>query len=546
MAIVMTLFTQSFHHKASIWTLLLVIGFSIDRTSLAGVLINPQADANAIPELYYWQAILPYGSEQQSNRVDQAFSELNQALFTIDAMREATERKMANQDAWLTLNKAIGDLAFDTLMATNLHPYLYKPTADERMIQFNGRWAGNDEYQFVFGKLENTSGGPRMGNLSAELILKKGSYSESSAIVESNAGIDFGTLLFIEMLQSMEAFFWQLDAERITTGIGPDVLSRNINTGGGLDAHDLSMLSQLTASIPHVIESLSRYSVFEKLVEIRAATDSPERISHIKLRQRLDLDAMKQYVPETLENYGWFFRHVSFAMTVKTDTGGSLAKFQYDAVNHLASIDLLLHKGGVVVANSAGQASMQVIHPTRLHNFDFQVSTDIDIDLWGLKIHVDELVLDSNYLAADWQQPSRDSSLGMNLNRLPKVQVEGAFLHIIPAAVIDVLIPGTIETAITDTFREAVYGNDGRGALLGFEFKERDGHHRLQTYLNFEIPYQLIQDTAIELYQSTDQQKPAGGGLLNSLRLALRQDFTRISRLYEHREIVRHLAMDRD
>lgn len=54
------------------------------------------------------------------------------------------------------------------------------------------------------------------------------------------------------------------------------------------------------------------------------------------------------------------------------------------------------------------------------------------------------------------------ASMTASLNSMPKIQVEGA-----TAGIIDVLIPGNIESLTRDFFQRAALGNDKRGIILG-------------------------------------------------------------------------------
>lgn len=545
--------------------LLVALTLSIAPISFAAqspALFTPSniGDTKSKLSLIFWEAVLPYGSEEVEAPAPRAFSELGEALATINALRRATGNKTHHIEAWDDIKSEASAEDLDDLLSYD-NPFFVAVPDNGKAVVLNGSWLDKESYQFSLQDTYSHAPLTQMGDTVIKLGIHKGTLSNHSAVVSTDINLNMGTLLFAEMLQSMEAFHQQLDANNSDN---PAILRQHADQlptlASELSNSDLVALAKFQASTPALLTTLLSFSHFESLIEpaMRSQKSETLAISDVNLHLKLDLKKIKSHYPKTWDSLGLFFKHASVQTTIALPDGkGNIAVFGYNAETQIISIRTQLYQGGIAITQPSSQDEesstiIDIIYPSRLKSLSYEVSTDVAIDFYGLNIIIEDINLASQYDSSLQNQSAAEhkARLTMNLRQPPQVTAKGAFLHIVPTWLIDALIPGTIETIITEAFNQIATGNDGKGALISFEFTQTAGQHLVHMNTQLELPYPVLQSALASPRESTPvteetvvaqtpEQMPTPEKILSpqifdALRIAFRQDFDRVAGQYRY------------
>lgn len=463
-----------------------------------GVAANIPFDQSVdAPHFGFWRSIMPFGSEQTTQPVTQAFYEFDQALTAFSALHHAAKIQPDDRQQLLALRDEVVDIELEEFLVRD-YKLLDSSTADSRTLTFSGGWVGADSYQINLGPLISNSYSNRIGRLNADFTLSKGSLSKDSAVLSSILELNMGTLLFREMLDSWEVFHRELE-RYAEAGVSADASMTSGKEGdwiyrpaASFDARDQLILQKLNESAPTVLALVNRLVTIDNIVD-RPVEPFGQSMTPISIRHTIKLDALKNYYKSAYDLYGPIFEHLSLTTRLLTTEGTQIARIHYNADTKMFGFDMTISDGGIVLSDPYGVPTSETIYPTKLQRLDYSVTNDIFVDVFGLKIYIDHLTLNSAYSRVK-SSDSDKAEVTMVLNQLPDIRVEGALLHFVPPWLIDVLIPGTIESTIAGAFSGAVNGRSGEGLLMALSFSEDNGQHQLSAGISVELRYQMLKD----------------------------------------------------
>ncbi|MCB0218588.1 MAG: hypothetical protein KDH09_02755 [Chrysiogenetes bacterium] len=507
----------------------LVLGAAVSPVRLA-----PDQIVRKHPELAFWRMGLPYGSEAGTEPAPRAFEEIGGFLHMTDAMREAVDRQSEKFAELIEVRDDLIRLDFEDFFERD-HPLFFNKRTGERAIRVEGLWNDRDQYDLFIGNLPFNQQRPvRMGNLAAEFSVKYSATNEDAVLLNTNGHFDMGTMLYREMLESWQVLQTQMDRNRIfTEEWNKKVSLSGVGMGPGLDEDDIEVLSQIYASIPNVIDVVSKFMTVEDVVDLAKAVNG-EDVTELNWTLKLDMEKFEEFYPETLGELALLLEKVSFNTVLRTESGGSLARISYSNENHLLAVHMLLRDGGVVVADADGVPTDETVNPASVKSLSYVAQTNVVAHFLGLRFYIDNLPIECTYRAAsDWDADKRLSKFRLQFRKAPEIHAEGALFYIFPAGMVNFLSFGTMIGDAEDFFAGMVEGNDRAGAVLDLEFMESQGYHRLRGDLTVEVPYKAISPIAREFIQREwdDIGSPSSEEslrLIDDLRIALRKDFEKI------------------
>ncbi len=502
--------------------------------------------------LLLWQGILPYGLESPTNQEAAAFAELGAYLQTMDAWRARLYSPLQEKPYWLEFRERSQTLKGEQFL--NQRASYIQHDGQRLSLHFSGAWQtpGNAENGYHFGlrraPMPSMPLDPKtaLGQIEGRLSFERGTLSSQNVLSALELRMNFGTLLFDEILRSIE---------QTNAVLQPDNLAQiELDARADPPAHrllferlhgfDQRLLRLFMQSIPHLMSVLTEVTYYE---QIAAPERSPDGalVTRIATRQRIDSSKLKARYPDTWTDFKRLLNSASLDIRMQIDAEHHLWQIRYDAETQMFLIDLALDQGGYVLLRKDGSLSTQRILPTQLNTLDYQINSSLRMSLLGLDIRIEDLVMQARYLAhnptpvktsnipwgAATAEPEsltsapkgiprlrREASLDLRMTEMPRIEVSGALLYILPKWLIDLLIPGTIETLIAESFDELVHGNHGHGLTVGLRFQEQEGRGQLKLQVLGELPYATLQ-------QLLDPQEALESNVKKRLYRDLREKF---------------------
>ena len=139
---------------------------------------------------------------------------------------------------------------------------------------------------------------------------------------------------------------------------------------------------------------------------------------------------------------------------------------------------------------------------------------DFEINFYGIKINIQNL----DYLV-QFKFSNEEENLRGNFINYPKHKVSGNFLYFLPTNVIDLFIPGDIDTYIADYIELMIRPTDSKGANFNSKFKKVDK----QVHLFFESYSETFQKSFRPL-SNNRKEKKEGKDFIQDLRTKIIED----------------------
>lgn len=487
--------------------------------------------------LLLWQGILPYGVEEPHNQEQRAFYEVGSYLQALDAWRTRVYTDLEQKPNWKRLREHMQDQDLDEFLGQQ-HPLLLsQSTASGQTLQldFNGRWLKPDDpasgFDFALSNQHTASVDlnptQRLGSVAGQARFQQGTANPDNVLTQLDLAINFGPLLFTEMLSSIEQVNLMFDMKtqnQLPIDANID-LSRH-DPDNSLNPGDQRLLRLFIQSLPNVMSILGDVTEYEQIAKTDTTPDD-RKITRIATHQKVKLDRLKERYPDTYSDFKHLLTSSSFHLRMQVDEEHSLWQIDYDAETTLFKIILALSDGGYVLLKKDGSLSDRRINPSQLKTLDYRLITDLHLRLFGLNVDIDDLTIDAAYNAGTGiPRENRQATLQMRMKQIPHIQVSGALLYILPKWLIDLLIPGTIETLIAESFEHLVTGNHGQGMTLDFRLIEDQQRSQLAIKLVAETPYKTLQKLLHPKDAKESNRKPR---LYQDIRAQLRRDYARMA-----------------
>ena len=222
---------------------------------------------------------------------------------------------------------------------------------------------------------------------------------------------------------------------------------------------DVDFLVPLRLAFPNMSQLLESVVTIEDIVE-EDVNQQGYRAYTASLK--LDQDKLKARYPHMSE----YLEHVGNLMNTRidiSDDNGRLARISVDTHDWRIRIETVLSFGGIVPVQG-DNLQLDKVRKFEDKAVNLRVAINSDLDIFGVKTHVKGLQASLRY------NPSPDTlRLETNINTVPEIAVDGAFMNVVPTGVIDMMIPGNIASIISQFFTVACEGNAGDGITANVE-----------------------------------------------------------------------------
>lgn len=231
-----------------------------------------------------------------------------------------------------------------------------------------------------------------------------------------------------------------------------------------LGSNDVAFLVPLWHGFPNLANLLVNVAMVEDVV---TETDNEQGYRAYTATLVLDQNKLRVRYPKLVKYLDRVGNLVESTVDIH-DQNGRLARIRVDSKQWRFTIETVLSFGGIVpVANE--QPQLDSIRHFRDEPVDLWVNIDSNLDVLGVRTHVRNLRAQMRYA------PSAEQvNLETNINVVPTVAVDGAFLGAVPTGLIDMLIPGNIAGIITEFFTVACEGNGGKGIVARLSLRNLD------------------------------------------------------------------------
>lgn len=507
-------------------------------TLLAFVLSLPLFASPSDQELSLWQGMKPYGSEAaKAEQMRQSFYELARYFTTLDQWRTNLYDSDHKQQNWPLFRTEIQQYDFEDFAKLKR---AYKTNfSDAAHILFEGHWTKDQEpprYDFTTHQQTNKPMSADFGAVQGQFSLSQSELEQDNTLAQFKAQINLDTLRFSEFLRSTEAISHLLSYKQLKRFREPAIShTDHPNRKIPDNFSDLESLihDQFYLALPSLMQTLESVTILEKLAE-QQFTPNGMPITRIQHTRQINLADLKKHFPDTYQDYKTLLNSVSYRSEVVIEGNKRISTFSYDSKHQRVKVDLALADGAIALQTLQGELTDETITPSHLQALNYQVRSNLKIEMFGLDIKITDLTVNGRYSSErDVATSDQQHHIALQMNQAPKVDVEGALLYLLPSWLIDLLIPGTMETLIADTFNELMEGNQGEGVIALLDFKEQGGTQLASIELNAEMPHEFLQ-AVLKIEDKEQSDRPR---LYNTLRQNLRQDFSVFSALFNDTEL---------
>ena len=226
-----------------------------------------------------------------------------------------------------------------------------------------------------------------------------------------------------------------------------------------LGKNDVDFLVPLWSAFPNLTHLLQSVATVEDIVDEQ---DNNQGYRDYTLSFKLDHDKMKGRYPH-LSRYLDRVGDLMTATVNVSNADGRLVQISLDTHDWRIKIKSVLSFGGIVPEKD-GKLQLDKVLKFGDKPVNLLVSVNSDLDIFGVKTHVRNLQASLQYA------PSPDAlRLETNIDTVPQVTVNGAFMNVVPTGLIDMMIPDNIASIVTKFFTVACNGNAGQGITADVE-----------------------------------------------------------------------------
>ncbi|MBN1655354.1 MAG: hypothetical protein JXA30_16425 [Deltaproteobacteria bacterium] len=235
-----------------------------------------------------------------------------------------------------------------------------------------------------------------------------------------------------------------------------------IKTHRMLGPEDVEILAIGWSAFPRVTEILNRLVRVEDLVVVDRKAKGAYQ--HLRPTFKLALSSLINKYPHVgawLEDLGFIDAQIKINLT---DESGSLVRFDIDTKNRRVGFDMYV-KDGMILPVLNGR--VRIDHPIdinarpRLKPWRLLSILEAQSNTMGLKTVI------RNYRTRfDFRANARGAVVKSRTTDIPEISITGNALGLIPAGLIDLFIPGSLESLTRDFVATACKGNNGEGIVI--------------------------------------------------------------------------------
>lgn len=377
--------------------------------------------------------------------------------------------------------KFLDDL-FEAFKDFDLEAYydlLPESVGKDRRIRISGHIVGNNKYKIeqpkTGGDFEVGPEGKRrkLGDMSMVLQARKvpTSDDEVNYLLETRQGFIIGVIDWASMMNSnMEMMRLMASGDPTSPTFARSEISRGpswarykvIKTHRMLGPEDVEIFAIGWSAFPRVTEILNRLIRVEDLVVVDPKVKGAYQ--HLRPTFKLAVASLSKKYPklgEWIDGLSFIDAQVKINIT---DESGSIVRVNIDTKQRRISFDMYVRDGKILPVR---KGRVRTDHPIDMNErprkkpWRLVSISEMQTNTLGIK------TIMRNYRTHfDFRANERGAVVKARTRDIPDVTVTGNALGLIPAGLIDLFIPGSLESLTRDFMATACKGNNGEGVVM--------------------------------------------------------------------------------
>lgn len=237
-------------------------------------------------------------------------------------------------------------------------------------------------------------------------------------------------------------------------------------------------------------EDFPRFTAGNRILELSssAAVKSADgcRYTDFTLKVGSDADGIGKQYPLVANYMKKMNKHGYMDIVLKDKQGRTLLKLYLGAQREFFRLRVCTRDGKVLPLDTVTGRPVpaDAFSIQSLDNYAWEPQLALNGKAWGLKISIDNQVVSGDYVT-----DGNRMRLAHKMCNKPDVNISGGVLGIIPVAVIDMVIPGSVAGLADDFSTVMMQANQGEGTLFQAEWTTREpSANRLYWRAQTELP----------------------------------------------------------
>jgi len=218
-----------------------------------------------------------------------------------------------------------------------------------------------------------------------------------------------------------------------------------------LEAEDITVLTPLWAGFPASWLQLSKWGQIENVIESR---EPGADYQHMTISFAILPAQMARYYPHLARYLTKLGELIGVAMDVEGDEG-RLLRMTWNSETLRGTLEGYVRDGQLLPVKDNKPL---LIDSTAQKEQNLTVRTHVLVRVFGLKISLKNII--SNVL---YRKSAKDIEVFASTTQLPDISIEGRFFGVMPASMIDALMPSGIDGLAKEFMKVAVEGDSGKG-----------------------------------------------------------------------------------
>ena len=253
-----------------------------------------------------------------------------------------------------------------------------------------------------------------------------------------------------------------------------------------LDDEDVAIIAPLWAAFPEMWDLLAALGQVQEVV---VSSPQEQGYSHLQASFQIKPAMMAKRYPELADHLDNLNSLLKFDMDI-ANPDGRVLRLSMNSENLMAHIEGFVKDGRLLPVKDN---KVLVDAPTRWRGKQ-QLTAKIDstMSILGIITHMTDVRADIFY-----EETPTGAKISTQVNQVPQVEVAGYALGIMPAGLVNLFIPRSIDELMLEFLDVACTGNNGKGVVAEMQFE--NGGQGKQTQVHFTSEFEGLDNFMVRI-----------------------------------------------